>query len=193
MRLKGETPIPKPTILPQGKNITLPSREPGRDLTARVFTPESGNPSKGVFMHIHGGGWVLSSEAYQDIMLAYMANECDLTVVSVGYRLAPEHPFPAGNEDCFDAAEYLIDNAEKDFGAKLLFLGGDSAGGHLSALTTFHVLETRPNLAFRGLVLNFGVFQLGGWLPQMYHFDTPLVLNKEVMDKYVQSITCLTF
>lgn len=176
--------MPRPTVLAHGRNTTLPSREKGRSLTARVFASEKNSTSDGVFMHIHGGGWVLQSEAYQDTMLAYMANECNLTVVSVGYRLAPEHPFPAGNEDCFDAAQYLVDHAEKDFGAKLLFMGGDSAGGHLSALTAFHLLDTRPDFAFKGLVLNFGVYQLGGWLPQVHHFDMPLILNQDIMNKY---------
>lgn len=187
MRWNGETPMPRPTVLEHGKNITLPSREKGRHLTARVFTPQSGAKPKAVFMHIHGGGWVLQSEHYQDVMLSHMANESELAVVSVGYRLAPEHPFPAPNEDCFDAAEYLVDHAERDFGAALMFMGGDSAGAHLSALTAFHLLDSRPEFAFRGLVLNFGAFQLGGWLPQVHHFEVPLILNRDIMDKYIEA------
>ena len=116
-------------------------------------------------------------------MLAYMANECQLTVVSVGYRLAPEDPFPAGNEDCFDAAEYLVDHAEKEHGARLSFMGGDSAGAHLSVLTAFHLLESRPDFAFKGLVLNFGAYDLAGFLPQVHHFSVPLVLDKDIMTK----------
>lgn len=52
-------------------------------------------------------------------MLKYYATHANLTIVSVGYRLAPEHPYPAGNEDCFDVGEYLIDNAEKEYGGPL--------------------------------------------------------------------------
>lgn len=156
MRWNGETPLPKPIVLDSGKNIKLPSREPGREIPCRVFTPDAGQPTKGVFYHIHGGGWVLQSEAYQDPMLKYLADQCNLTVVSVGYRLAPEDPYPAGNEDCFDVGEYLVDHAEKDFGAPLLFVGGDSAGAHYGILTCFKLLETRPHFSFKGLVLNFG-------------------------------------
>ena len=65
MRWNGETPLPKPTVLEDGENGTLPSREKGREIPVRVFKPEGGEKGKGVFYHIHGGGWVLQSEAYQ--------------------------------------------------------------------------------------------------------------------------------
>lgn len=96
-------------------------------------------------------------------------------MVSVGYRLAPEHPYPAGNEDCFDVAEYLVDHGEKEYGVPLMFMGGDSAGGHLSAVTTYHLLKTRPDFAFKGLVLNYGAFDISGFQPGAWHFDLPLV------------------
>lgn len=76
-------------------------------------------------MHIHGGGWVLQSEHYYDGVLNLIAQEANLAVVSIGYRLAPENPFPKGPEDCYDAAEYLLAHAERDFRAPLVFLGGD--------------------------------------------------------------------
>lgn len=166
--------MPRPTVLDSGKNSTLPSREPGRSIPIRTFVPEKGD-SKGIFYHIHGGGWVLQSEAYQDLQLQYYATHSNLTVISVGYRLAPEHPYPAGNEDCFDVAEYLVDHGEKEYGVPLMFMGGDSAGGHLSAVTTYHLLKTRPDFAFKGLVLNYGAFDISGFQPQAWHFDLPLV------------------
>ncbi len=58
-------------------------------------------------------------------MLNTIADGAGVAVVSVGYRLAPEHPFPKGPEDCFDAAEWLVDNAKAEFGAELKFLGGE--------------------------------------------------------------------
>ena len=173
-------------VLESGKNIQLPSREKGREIPCRVFQPEHGKKPKGVFYHIHGGGWVLQSEHYQDVMLKYLADHCELVVVSVGYRLAPEDPYPAGNEDCFDVAEYLVDHAEKDYGAPLLFMGGDSAGGHLSVVTCFHLLRARPDFAFKGLVLNFGAYDLSGFLPQAWTFNLPLVLDVDIMQKFIR-------
>ncbi|KAL2350329.1 Alpha/Beta hydrolase protein [Cryomyces antarcticus] len=186
MRWNGETPLPKPVVLESGKDIKLPSRDKGRQIPCRVFKPESGNV-KGTFLHIHGGGWVLQSEHYQDTMLKFMADKADLTVISVGYRLAPEDPYPAGNEDCFDVAEYLVDNASSEFGGNLSFMGGDSAGGHLSVLTAFELLDTRPKFAFKGLVLNFGAYDCSGFLPQAHHFDRLLVLDGEIMAKYMEA------
>lgn len=186
MRWNGEANMPRPQVLENGINIRLPSREAGREIPCRVFKPNSGK-AKGVFYHIHGGGWVLQSEAYQDVMLDWIAQNCNLTVVSVGYRLAPEHPYPAGNEDCFDIGEWLIDHAAKEYGAPLLFVGGDSAGAHLSVVTCFHLLKSRPEFAFKGLVLNFGAFDLSSFLPHCRQFDMPLVLDLDIMRQFISS------
>lgn len=62
MRWEGKTPLPKPVVLPDGINGEIPSRDPGRSIPYRMFKPENGM-SKGILMHIHGGGWVLQSEA----------------------------------------------------------------------------------------------------------------------------------
>lgn len=56
-----------------------------------------------------------------------IADGSGVLVVSVGYRLAPENPFPAGNEDSYDVAEWLVDHGEKKFGAPLKFIGGDAS------------------------------------------------------------------
>jgi acetyl esterase/lipase len=61
MRWNGETPLPKPVVLESGVDTTIPSRDTGRELPCRVFKPEN-EETKGVLMHIHGGGWVLQSE-----------------------------------------------------------------------------------------------------------------------------------
>ena len=76
-------------------------------------------------MHIHGGGWVLGDERSYDRLLQFYADTSDLAAVSIGYRLAPEDPFPKGPEDCIDAGEYLVKNSAEEYGGPLTFIGGE--------------------------------------------------------------------
>ncbi|MFC0842794.1 alpha/beta hydrolase [Streptomyces noboritoensis] len=99
----------------------------------RVFVPEHVD---GVYLHIHGGGWVFGSADGQDERLWRLAEEARPTVVSVEYRLAPEHPFLTGPDDCEAAARWLVKNAAAEFGTERLLIGGESAGAHLSVLHT---------------------------------------------------------
>ena len=124
MRWNGEIALPAPMILPGGNNITLPSRG-GHEIPCRFFTPKSYTPEspatsiapKGIFMHIHGGGWVLFDEKSTDTFLSFYAEQTGCLVISVGYRLAPEDPWPKGVEDVEDAAEWLVENGrEKGWG-----------------------------------------------------------------------------
>ncbi|KAJ4319946.1 hypothetical protein N0V94_003616 [Neodidymelliopsis sp. IMI 364377] len=187
LRWEGKTPLPKPVVLPEGINGTIPSRDAGREIPYRVFKP-AGGVSRGIHLHIHGGGWVLQSEHYQDTYLKYMADHYELTVFSVGYRLAPEHPWPAGGHDCYDAAEWLVKNGQEVFGGELMFTGGESAGGHLACLVAFHLLEAIPSFAFRGLLLHFGCFDLSGFLPHVQHHETHLVIDHDVMSAYINAL-----
>ncbi|WP_229857953.1 alpha/beta hydrolase, partial [Streptomyces anandii] len=84
-----------------------------------------------------------------------------LAVMSVDYRLAPEHPFPAGPDDCETAARWLADHAEAEFGNGRLLIGGESAGAHLSVLTLLR-LRDRHGITgtFRAAHLAFGPYDL---------------------------------
>lgn len=106
-----------------------------------------------------------------------------MTVISVGYRLAPEDPYPAGRHDCFDAAEYLVDHAEEEYGAKLLVIGGDSSGGNLSVLTAFQLMRSRPEHQLAGLVLQYGFFDLTLNLPVASSFTKDLVINVHTLEE----------
>lgn len=131
MRDRGETALPAPTYLPQSLEITLPSREAGRDIPCRLIYPTARKTSeerkqcKGSVIHLHGGGWVLGDHKSTDSHLQFYADAGDLAVLSIGYRLAPEDPFPMGPEDCIDAGEYLVKNSEKEYGGPLRFIGGE--------------------------------------------------------------------
>lgn len=119
-----------------------------------------------------------------DNTLKMYANACQLTAISVGYRLAPEEPYPAAMHDSFDAAEYLVDHAERDYGAKLLFVGGESAGGCLTALTAFHLMRTRPAHTLAGVIFPYGEFDLTLGLPRVSSFTRPLVINVAALQRF---------
>jgi len=89
-----------------------------------------------LFVFIHGGGFVLGDIDTHEPLCAEIARQLDLPVVSLDYRLAPEHPFPAGADDCIAAARWLADSPEAlGRQATGLVIGGDSAGGNFTIVT----------------------------------------------------------
>ena len=92
-RREGRGAFPAPVHLPQARDLTIPAR--GGDLRLRVLAPEGAAPS-GVYLHLHGGGWTLGAADMQDPPLWTLVEATGMAAVSVDYRLAPEHPFPAG-------------------------------------------------------------------------------------------------
>ena len=185
MRETGETPLPVPVYLPGARDDSVPSREAGRDIPLRIYTPDNGQPSRGIFLHIHGGGFVLASHKHSDEKLRSYANAGQLTVISIGYRLAPENPYPAAPHDCYDVAEYFIDKAERD--SELVFLGGESSGATLVALTTFNLMRTRPAHHLKGLVLLFGWYDLTLNMPQISSATRPVVISYEAMKHFIDA------
>ena len=123
----------------------------------RVLVPETVH---GVYLHLHGGGWVVGSERLQDSFLEAIASTCGVAVVSVGYRLAPEHPYPSGPDDCEAAALWLVDRSRAEFGSERLAIGGESAGAHLAALTLLRLRDRHDLRAFEAAVLSSGWFDL---------------------------------
>jgi len=115
---------------------------PAGDLDLRVI---NAGQSDGVYLHIHGGGWVLGAADLSDVPNEAMATAAGVTVVSVDYRLAPEHPYPAGVNDCAAAAAWLIENGEDRFGTSRFTIGGESAGANLAAAT---LLKTRNDVGY---------------------------------------------
>jgi acetyl esterase len=105
----------------------------GNTIPIRIYTPEARTPL-GVLVFFHGGGWVLGDLDSHDGLCRDLANGAGCLVVSIGYRLAPEHKFPAAPEDCYAATRWAAENAA-EFGGDpaRLAVGGDSAGGNLAA------------------------------------------------------------
>ncbi|MFG1759518.1 alpha/beta hydrolase [Micromonospora echinofusca] len=126
---------------------------PAGDLPVRVHRPAGEGPLP-TLVYFFGGGWTLGSVDTADGICRRLANAVPCQVVTVGYRLAPEHPFPAAVHDCHAAARWIADNPA-EFGVDPLrvAVGGDSAGGNLAAAVTLLARERGgPRLAAQLLV-----------------------------------------
>jgi len=102
----------------------------------RIYTPFGKGPFP-VFFFIHGGGWVFGTLNSYDDFCRRMTTQTGFIVVSVGYRVAPEHPFPVPVEDCYTALKWVSENIQNYQGIPSnIVIGGDSAGGNLAAACT---------------------------------------------------------
>ena len=156
---------------------TIPG--PAGDIRLRVFA--DGEP-KGVYLHIHGGGWVLGGCDMNALAHQYMAREADVTVVSVEYRLAPENPYPAGLDDCVTAAKWLIENSESEFGTSDLTIGGESAGANLVAGTLLRTRDQLGYTAWKAANLVYGAYTFDGTPSTRNWTERDLVLDEVSMD-----------
>ena len=106
---------------------------PGGDLALRLYHPGGAAP-RPLLVYLHGGGWVIGDLEIQDGLCRNLANRSGCAVLSVDYRLAPEHPYPAALDDAWAVLEWTAANAERlDVDAGRIAIGGDSAGGNLAA------------------------------------------------------------
>lgn len=171
-RRQGLGPFPLMPKSPRAETIAIDG--PGGPISLRVIAPE--NP-RGIYLHIHGGGWTWGTADEQDPWLERLADRCGLAVVSVEYRLAPEEPYPAAPDDCEAAALWLIREAESRFGTSRLFIGGESAGAHLAAVTLLRLRDRHGLKPFRGANLFAGCYDLS-LTPSVANWGAePLILN----------------
>ena len=147
-------------------------------MKARVFAVDD---PVAVYLHIHGGGWVLGAVDQQDPRLEALSQTCQVTVVSIDYRLAPESPFPAGLDDCEAAAIWLLTHGNDEFGTDRLLIGGESAGANLSVGT---LLRMRDRHGFRGWLganLVYGLYDARitnsarTWGSRLLVLNTPII------------------
>jgi len=117
-------------------------------------------------------------------MLERIADNTGQAVVGVEYRLAPEHPYPAGPDDCEAAAAWLVQNGKKEFGTDALTIGGESAGGHLTAVTILRMRDRHGYTGFRGANIVYGAFDLGMTPSQRQFGNTRLVLRTIDMQQF---------
>lgn len=129
------------------------------NVPVRIIRPKG--PAKGVVLDFHGGGWVIGNAQMDDNFNAAIVDSCQVTVVSVDYRLAVSTPIEGLLEDCLNATRWLLQEAE--FTGLPVVVVGESAGGHLAAATLL-ALQQWPDLLQRisGALLYYGVYDLTG-------------------------------
>ena len=132
-------------------NRTIPG--PAGDIPVRVYTP-SGTAPFPLLVFFHGGGWVLGGLETHDEICRTLANGAGCVVVSVDYRLAPEHRYPAAAEDCYAATQWCAAHAaELGADASRIAIGGDRAGGNLTAVVAQMARDRGgPKLVFQLLI-----------------------------------------
>lgn len=125
----------------------------GAQISVRIYTPIGMGPFP-IIVYYHGGGWVFGSPDYADGGCRYLTAAAKSVVVSVDYRLAPEHPFPIPVQDSYDALRWVADHANDLQGdSSNLFVAGDSAGGNIAAVISQWSIEKKgPKIAGQALI-----------------------------------------
>lgn len=123
----------------QVRDLRIPAEVP---IPARLYRPDGLEEGSPLLVYFHGGGFVVGSVNSHDNTCRFLARTADVRVLSVDYRLGPEHPFPAAPRDAFAAFSYAARHAD-ELGAdpSAIAVGGDSAGGNLAAVTSYQALR----------------------------------------------------
>jgi acetyl esterase/lipase len=172
-RREGSGALPTPMFLDQARVEELGG------VPVRVLEPAG---AVGAFLHIHGGGWTIGGADMQDVVLWYLAEATGLIVASVEYRLAPEHPYPAGPDDCEAAALAFLERYAG--GPGRVVVGGESAGAHLAVVALLR-LRDRHGISpreFAAANLVFGVYDLTGTPSRHLWGERDLILSSPLMD-----------
>jgi len=127
---ENNIPVPVAMVDTAGKNIPVK----GGNIHLRIYTPKMGAAPFPVIVYYHGGGFVIADLDVYDASAKGLAEQTGAIVVSVAYRLAPEHKFPAAHEDAFATYQWTVQNASSMKGdPKMIAVAGESAGGNLAA------------------------------------------------------------
>ena len=173
---------PEPPELESAKPLAIPA--PHGAIPARIYTPKMLRKNNGLapcLVFYHGGGWVIGDIDSHDVVCRKLAHEGELIVISIDYRLAPEHKFPAAVDDAIAAVKWVASNA-KDLGidATRLLVGGDSAGGNLAAVVALAARDgDGPKLA--GQVLIYPATDFAMKHPSHSEPETSILLTHSVI------------
>src|SRR5262245_9176638 len=172
-RLQGLGAFPLPPQSARAETTEIDG--PAGKIRLRVIAPKA---PRGIFFHIHGGGWSIGAPELNDPLLESIADGANVACVSVKYRLAPENPYPAGPDDCETAALWVVREGAKRFNTSKLAIGGESAGAHLTAVTLLRLRDRHKLTPFGAAILNYGCYDLGmtpsvrAWGPEKLVLNT---------------------
>lgn len=142
----------RPSDIHDVSDIEIPTNDSGRHIPARVYRP-SDQSNLPALVFYHGGGWVLCDIETHDEVVRRIALAANCVVISVDYRLAPEHKYPAGADDAYQALCWVAGNAAKlNIDVDKIGIAGDSAGGNLAAVTCLRARdEAGPKIFLQSL------------------------------------------
>jgi acetyl esterase len=173
---------PEPPQLQSAEALAIPA--PHGAIPARIYTPKTLRKKDGLapcLVFFHGGGWVIGNLETHDVVCRKLAHEGELIVISVDYRLAPEHKFPAAVDDAIAATKWIAANARQlGIDASRLTVGGDSAGGNLAAVVTLAARDgDGPDIA--GQVLVYPATDFSRQHPSHREPETSILLTHSVI------------
>jgi len=147
------------------------------DIPIRIYYPKKSVEPLPVIVYFHGGGWVIGSLETHDEQCRSITNATEAVVISVDYRLAPEHPFPAAPNDCYAATCWIAENAQElGIDASRLAVTGDSAGGNLAAVVSQIARdEKKPEIIFQALIYPAVDVDLTRWPSYKENADAPIL------------------
>lgn len=178
----GRLSLPVSPRSPRARTTSIPG--PGGDIGLRILAPQ--RPT-GAYLHLHGGGWTAGTNDMWDDQLELIGRVAGLAAVSVDYRLAPEHPFPASLDDALAAARWLVQHAEVELGVSWLAIGGESAGAHLAASILIRMRDAGEVGAFRAANLMYGCFDLS-MTPSLRRAEGALVIDRPRVEALVAGV-----
>jgi acetyl esterase len=173
---------PEPPELKSVQPLSIPS--PAGSIPARIYTPLNSRKTDGLapcLVFFHGGGWVIGDIESHDVVCRKLADEGQLIVISVDYRLAPEHKVPAAVDDAIHATKCIADNATQlGIDTSRLTVGGDSAGGNLAAVVAIAARDGNGP-AIAGQVLIYPATDFAMTHPSHSEPETSLLLTHSVI------------
>ena len=177
---------PEPPELKSAEPLSIPA--PHGTIPARIYTPKTLRQKDGLaacLVFFHGGGWVIGNLDTHDVACRQLAHEGELIVISVDYRLAPEHRFPAAVDDAIIATKWIAANARQyGIDAARLIVGGDSAGGNLAAVVALDARDGNGP-AIAGQLLIYPATEFSRKHASHREPDTSILLTHSGIDWFV--------